>query len=165
MTSERGFTLLEILAALAIAAIGIMAVVKTTHSAVELLQATEDRTLASWIASNRLAELRITRTWPSPVSTEFQREMGGRIWYTREEVSTTPDPDLLRIDLTVFHDKDSQHVSATLFGYLSRYSPPAAPEPAQNQAEEQSVEGVQSLEAISGETAVPANGAGDEEAQ
>ena len=45
MPFERGFTLLEILAALAIAVIGIMAVAKTTHSAVDLLQSTENRVL------------------------------------------------------------------------------------------------------------------------
>lgn len=127
MQLERGFTLLEILVALAIAVIGIMAVAKTTHSAVSLQQTTEDRVLATWIASNRLAELRITRAWPSPVSRDSAQELGGRMWYAREEVSATVDPDLLRIDLTVYRDQDYQHLSATLFGYLARYSPPSAP--------------------------------------
>lgn len=153
MQLDKGFTLLEILAALAIAVIGIMAVAKTTHSAVGLLQSTEDRVLATWVASNRLAELRIARAWPSPVGRDLVQEQGGRTWYTREEVSATVDPDLLRIDLTVYRDEDYQHLSATLFGYLARYSPPSAPaaepglpdeEPGQGNADEaEAVEGAE----------------------
>ena len=51
---QRGFTLLEILAALVITVIGIAAVVKVTGSAVDVAQTAEDCALASWVASNRV---------------------------------------------------------------------------------------------------------------
>lgn len=168
MRSEKGFTLLEILAALAIAVVGIMAVAKTTHSAVGLLQSTEDRILASWIASSHLAELRLTRAWPSPVGRDLVQTMGGRTWYTREEVNTTADPDLLRIDLSVYRDRDHQHLGATLFGYLARYSPPSAP-PAEPAALEEQLEEAADNPAQDGETAEdqaqsPQDAASDEDA-
>lgn len=125
MQHNRGFTLLEILAALAITVIGIAAVVKVTGSAVDVLQTTEDRVLASWVASNRLAEMRLSRNWPAAATRDFSEKYGGRDWYCREKVTETADPDLLRVDISVHADKDHQDLSAKLFGYIARYSPPS----------------------------------------
>jgi general secretion pathway protein I len=121
----QGFTLLEILAALAITVIGIAAVVKAAGSAVDLVQTTEDRILGSWVASNRLEELRLSRDWPAAATRDFSETYGGREWYYRERVSTTADPDLLRVDISVYSDKEHLDLSAEMFGYISRYSPPS----------------------------------------
>jgi general secretion pathway protein I len=117
---ERGFTLLEILAALTIAAIGIAAVMQTAGNATSVLQQTEDRLLASWVASNRLTELKVSRVWPAAVNTDGIAAMGGRNWHYRQSISTTQDPDLLRADISVFTDTDHQDRAAKLFGYLAR---------------------------------------------
>lgn len=143
MRAERGFTLLEILAALAIAVIGIAAVAKATSSAVDVLQTTEDHVLASWVASNRLAELRISRAWPSAITRDLSQDLGGRVWYASEKISETADPDLLRVDLSVYSDQDHQHLGATLFGYLGRYSPPTEPPPESDEPEQPEAEQTQ----------------------
>lgn len=118
--AERGFTLLEIIAALAIAAVGIAAVAKTTGSSASVLQVTEARLLASWVASNRLTELRLSRAWPAASESDRSATMGGRTWHYREKISTTRDPDLLRVDIEVYSDKAHEKLSSTLFGYLAR---------------------------------------------
>ena len=143
MRSDRGFTLLEILAALAIVIIGIAAVTKATKGAVDVLQTTEDHVLASWVASNRLAELRVNRTWPSAITKGSEQNLGGRVWYYSESISETADPDLLRVDLSVYSDEDHRHLSATLFGYLARYSPPTEPPEEPNQPESSETEQTQ----------------------
>ena len=135
MRVDRGFTLLEILAALVIVTVGIAAVAKATKGAVEVLQTTEDHILASWVASNRLAELRINRTWPSTITKDSSQALGGRVWYYRESISETTDPDLLRVDLSVYSDADHQYLSMTLFGYLAKYSPPSEPPPESDDTE------------------------------
>ena len=143
MRSDCGFTLLEILAALAIVIIGIAAVTKATKGAVDVLQTTEDHVLASWVASNRLAELRVSRTWPSAITKGSEQNLGGRVWYYSESISETVDPDLLRVDLSVYSDENHHHLSATLFGYLARYSPPIEPPEEPNQAESSETEQTQ----------------------
>lgn len=127
MKAEHGFTLLEILAALAIAAVGIAAVVSTTNSAINVLQSTENRSLATWAASNRLAELQVSRDWPTTATRDLSTEMGGRTWHYREQISGTSDPDLLRVDLSVYSDEEQTRLEAELFGYLAKYSAPSGP--------------------------------------
>jgi len=129
MRLEFGFTLLEILVALVITVVGISAIVKTAGGAVDILQTTEDRVLGSWVASNRLAELRLSRRWPGVATRDLSEKLGGRDWFYREAISTTSDPDLLRVDLAVYTDKDHELQSAELFGYVARYVPPSEAPP------------------------------------
>lgn len=143
MRVEQGFTLLEVLAALAIAVVGIAAVAKATSSAIDVLQTTEDHVLASWVASNRLAELRIRRAWPGAITKNSSQGLGGRVWYYSESISQTADPDLLRVDLSVYSDQEHQHLGATLFGYLARYSPPTEPPLESNETESPETDQVQ----------------------
>ncbi len=125
--ANAGFTLLEILAALLIAAVGLGAVSKVIGSTATVLQISEERLTGSWVASNHLAELRLSRVWPAATETDQQSSMGGRTWYLRQKVSSTTDPDLLRIDIGVFSDKDHERAAARLFGYLARYVAPLPP--------------------------------------
>ena len=121
--AERGFTLLEIIVALAIAAVGIAAVAKTTGGAAAVMQLTEDRMVAAWVADNRLTELRLSRLWPGASEADRTTLMGGRTWHFREKISTTADPDLLRVDIEVYSDDEHENLSGSLFGYLARRQP------------------------------------------
>ncbi len=123
---SRGFTLLEILAALVIAAVGIAAMSKVVGSAASVLQVSEQRLVGNWLASNRIAELRLSRGWPAAAETSREAQLGGRTWHYQEKIVTTADPDVLRVDIEVFSDKDHTRLAANVFGYLTRYSPPTA---------------------------------------
>ncbi len=118
-----GFTLLEILAALGIAAVGIGAVVQAMGTNVSVTRQTEERLLATWVASNRLAEIRLSRMWPAARESQQEVILGGRSWQVREQVSATADPDIRRVDIGVHVDAETDHASATLFGYIARYTP------------------------------------------
>jgi len=78
---ERGFTLVEVVVALAIVAIGMLAVFKTigdtTHNVTEL----RDRSFAAWIADNRITEIRISGEMPSVEQTAGEVEFAGRRWH------------------------------------------------------------------------------------
>ncbi|MBW7861117.1 MAG: type II secretion system minor pseudopilin GspI [Rhodocyclaceae bacterium] len=97
-----GFTLLECLVALAILAValtaGIRAIGATTVSAAQV----REHTLASWVAQNRLAELRATEAWPAPGRNEGHAEQAGRRYLWRETIAPTPNPLFRRVDVQVF---------------------------------------------------------------
>ncbi len=112
--------------ALSIVAVGLVAVAKSMVGNVSMTQAVEDRLVANWVASNRLAEIRLERRWRAGSQAQNTVTMAGRTWYTKEKFSTTPDKDLARVDISVFSDKNTQKQSASLFGYITRYKKPSA---------------------------------------
>jgi general secretion pathway protein I len=98
---SRGFTLLEILVALAVLAIALAAAFGLLGQSIDTAAALRDRTLAQWVAEDRLAWHQITRNYPPIDTTEGTAEMGGRSWRWQEQVSATPAAKLRRIDITV----------------------------------------------------------------
>jgi general secretion pathway protein I len=96
-----GFTLLEVLVALAIFAIVAAVVLTAAGRSVNNAGRLEALTLASWIADNRLTELQLQQPPPSIGREDLELEFGGRQWQTLSEVETSGTPGLLRIRVWV----------------------------------------------------------------
>lgn len=102
MARERGFTLLEVLVALAILAIGVLAAMRATAMVTQAAGDLRDRQLANWVAQNRLAEIRAQGVFPAIGNGEGKAVQGGQAFRWRQEVSTTPNPLFRRVDVRVF---------------------------------------------------------------
>jgi general secretion pathway protein I len=70
-----------------------------------------DRTLAAWIASDRITELRIAPGWPATGTRDGEIEMAGRTWYWEAEISETPEEAVRRVDVRVGLDEAGEPVS------------------------------------------------------
>lgn len=96
----HGFTLLEVLIALAIVALSAGALLGAVTSSASNVIYLKDRTLAEWVALNRLAEIRTdTRQMPSTGKRKGSSTMGGMRWEWEEEVSELPFEGMYRIDV------------------------------------------------------------------
>ncbi|MCB1957371.1 MAG: type II secretion system minor pseudopilin GspI [Rhodocyclaceae bacterium] len=117
--SLAGFTLLETLVALAILAIALSAAFRAVGATTQSVGELRDRTLADWIAQNRLAELRASGRFP-PLGRNEGRETQARTEFRwREEVKGTPNPLFRRVDVTVT-DGSGEHTLASLSGFAVR---------------------------------------------
>lgn len=96
-----GFTLLEVLVALAIFAIVAAVVLTAAGRSVNNAGRLEALTLAGWIADNRLTELQLQRPAPSVGRENLELEFAGRQWQTLSEVETSGTAGLLRIRVWV----------------------------------------------------------------
>jgi general secretion pathway protein I len=97
----EGFTLLEAMIALVIVALGMMAVSTQLNRYVVSATYIEQKTLASWIASNVLTEMSVSPQWPGIGRTEGTEDFAQRQWEWQAEVSETPVENLRRVDVTV----------------------------------------------------------------
>jgi general secretion pathway protein I len=96
-----GFTLIEAMVALAIVALGMIAVNMQLGRYAQSAIRTEEKTLASWIATNKITELSVQKTWPELGKDEEDVDFAGREWHCRIEVQKTPAENLRRVDVSV----------------------------------------------------------------
>jgi general secretion pathway protein I len=101
MTSAKGFTLLEVMVALAILATALAAAIRAAGAASQTGADLRQRTLAGWVAENRLAELRARSLWPSPGETGGETVMGGETMRWQQVVTTTVNSRFRRVEMTV----------------------------------------------------------------
>ena len=96
-----GFTLVEILVALAVLAIALTAAAHSVGSAAVTTAALRERMLARWVAEDKLAELELRREWPALDTKEGDAEMGGRKFHWIQETGVTPVTRMRRVELSV----------------------------------------------------------------
>jgi general secretion pathway protein I len=97
--ATRGFTLLEVLIALAIVAMSVGALLGTVTSSASNVIYLKEKTLAEWVALNRLTEVRIDKNMPGEGKRTGNSVMGGQRWEWEEEVIELPIPGMFRIDV------------------------------------------------------------------
>jgi general secretion pathway protein I len=117
MRPAAGFTLIEVLIALAIVAIALAAALRA--AAVGTAQVEEDRArlLGGWVAENLLAEHHARSDWLPTGVRQGSARQGTREFRWREEITAMPNPAFRRIDIFVFAPDDAR-VIARLTGFL-----------------------------------------------
>lgn len=123
-----GFTLIEVLAALVIVSLGMMAVIQAVSQTASNSSYLRDKTIAHWVAMNRLTEVRLEQGAPKVDETSDDVEMAGREWHWTMEVTQTPVETMRRIDISVRPadaEEGSSMASITGF-YGSAIAPPGS---------------------------------------
>jgi general secretion pathway protein I len=125
----RGFTLIEVLVALAIVAIGMAAVLGAVGSSADTAIYLREKTLAEWIALNQVADTRLQAQPPTKGSSDGELDYAGRHWRWHQEVTDGDLPGILRIDVTVQEADTPQGKDAPWIGSASAAIGDAIAEP------------------------------------
>lgn len=117
--ADGGFTLLEILVALAILAVALAAAMRVAGTSTAIVAEQEKRTLALWVGQNRLAEHRARHHWLEVGTDEGSVDQGGIRMRWQETVTSTPDPRFRRIEVRVFVAEQADRALVELAGFLA----------------------------------------------
>jgi len=119
--SARGFTLLEIMVALAVLALAMGAVIRAAAAYTDNQSYLRDRTLTAWVARNVLVQHQLEQEWPDVGEREGTLEMGRREWQWLANISQTDEERLRRIDVEVRAlDADDADPITVLSGFLKQ---------------------------------------------
>ncbi|MBQ5940950.1 type II secretion system minor pseudopilin GspI [Massilia sp. AB1] len=100
--SSRGFTLLEVLVALVIVGTALSAGLRAVGSLTANSAGLRASMMATWSAENRLVQIRLGREFPEIGRRSFPCPQGDLNLICEEEVFTSPNPLLRRIEVSVF---------------------------------------------------------------
>ena len=117
---QRGFTLLEVLIALAILSISMIASMKSISSHIKNQVYMKDRTFAHWVAMNSVAELRARGEWPGSGELTGDAEMGQRNFSWVIKVTAIEGSALRRLDVTVTAQDEQEQALATLIAFVGK---------------------------------------------
>ena len=118
----RGFTLIEVLIALAVVAIALLALTRAASVQVQSFDGLRERTLAGWVGANVLAETRLATAFPPTGRSDGRMQLAGRDWRWTRDVQPTPNADIRRIEISIFLG-ESNEPSAALSGFAGTALP------------------------------------------
>lgn len=114
---RRGFTLLEVLVALAIFATAAMSVMRSVTQHVNTISYLEEKTFAAMVADNQMAKVHLNAK--SLAEREGREELAGRTWYWRITPVKTSNTILAAFDVSVATEAKASPV-ITVRSYVAK---------------------------------------------
>ena len=121
--TTTGFTLVEILVALAIVAVALAAGMRALAQSADSASTLQSRTLALWVAQNRLANAQLADPWPSLGTSSGDAEQACARLVWRETISGTPNPAFRKVEIVVAEPQTPDYALARLIGYIGNPRP------------------------------------------
>lgn len=119
INASRGFTLIEVLVALAIVAVTLGAGIKAAGALADNAERLAEVSAAQWCADNVLTGLRLARPFPGVGDSDFSCEQLGRVYRGKLVVRPTPNPNFRRVDAQI--SSESGDFILNLSTVLGRY--------------------------------------------
>ncbi|MFT5987784.1 MAG: general secretion pathway protein I [Marinobacter psychrophilus] len=122
MKRSAGFTLIEVLVALLIFGLIATAAAQVGSQYIASYERVRDKTLAAWLAGNRINEIRLQSSLPATNGAVSDQEFGPYRWQVITRVTNTEDANIRRVEVTVSRyrdessDPDSVHSLAAFVG-------------------------------------------------
>jgi len=117
---SRGFTLLEVLVAMTVFATAAIAVINTANIQLSSIPILRERTLAGYVAHNRMVDAQLENAFPEIGSRNGRTEMAERQWYWRQQVIKASDENLRLIRVSVSLDDRFEGILAEVETYVAK---------------------------------------------
>jgi len=116
---EKGFTLIEVIIALAVISISMAAVINGVGKNVTNADYLRERTLAHWVASNKIVEIQLSDSVLDTREKKGESELAGRNWEWSVNISNTDIGVIKRVTVEVRRE-DEEQVLASVIAYVGQ---------------------------------------------
>lgn len=117
--AERGFTLIEVLVALAVIGIAMAAAVRATVGVADSADRLKRHLAGGWVAQNQLNSYVARGVFPPLGVREGRAQQAGLDFRWREEVSETPNAAFRRVEVRVYADPRADYADAVVVGFIA----------------------------------------------
>jgi general secretion pathway protein I len=118
-SESKGFTLLEVLIAMAIFGYAAVSLVAGISKYQRTQMTSSQRTIAHWVAMNRLAETRLEKKWPNVGVTRGSDKMANVNWYWLQTVTKTTEKNLRQVVVEVRLLEDDELFTSKFTGFIA----------------------------------------------
>lgn len=115
-----GFTLLEVIVALAVIAFALAAAASAVSGNARNASGLQQRTYAHWVAMNEMTNLHVLKKWPSIRTTKGSTLMARHEWYWSIKITKTPNLKIRRVDVRVRSEENDESPLVTLTGFIGQ---------------------------------------------
>jgi len=119
----KGFTLIEVMLAMAVFAIAGIALLSTASNNAQNMGYLEDKMFADWVASNQLVAVSLEKKWPPKNNAKGDIELAGRQWFWQQKVVKTTDKNMRSIVIEVRLTEDEKFPLASFTTYVAKAAP------------------------------------------
>lgn len=121
--ARRGFTLIEVMLAMAVFAIAGVALLGAAENNLRNTSNLEVQLFASWVASNQLVEANLDTAWPPKNNAKGKVELLGKEWFWQQKVIKTTDNNMRAIVVEVRENEKEELATTSLMSYVSKAEP------------------------------------------
>jgi len=120
---SKGFTLIEVMLAMAIFSIAGIALLSAADNNFKNLTHLEQKVLANWVASNQLVTATLDQTWPPKNNKKGTVEMAGQEWFWLRKVIKTENKDMRSVVIEIRSKEDQERAITSIVTFVSKSQP------------------------------------------
>lgn len=98
---ESGFTLIEVIVALMVVALGMAGLLKALGNSATEVSIMREHSFAQWVALNQLATARLAAALPVKGKSEGDADFANSRWHWQQTVTAMQFPGIVRIEVSV----------------------------------------------------------------
>ena len=117
---SQGFTLIEVMLAMAVFAIAGVALLSAATNNTQNIGYLEKKMLANWVAANQLVTTHLEGKWPPKNNLKGEVELAGRAWFWRQKVQKTTEKNMRAIVMEIRLKEDDELAIGSISTYVSK---------------------------------------------